>query len=139
MNAIQKRAWFVVAVTAATVVCFLGLLPFIGAGATGAFGLLGLTGLQPLIGRREKFDERDQAIWQKAAGVSFALSYMAFVFCCMGVWEVGYMLQDKEQISIHVLPHITMICGFGVFLAQSVVILVLYARQKGSDDVQDHK
>jgi hypothetical protein len=70
MSAMQKFAWFNLAVIALTLVAILSLLPFLGKGALGGFGFLGLIGFGPLFFRRKPgqvlTDERDQLIQRRS-------------------------------------------------------------------------
>ena len=135
MSAEQKRAWFVVALTVVCAAGYLVLLPLIGPmAAMGIFGLFGLSGLTPLIGRKEKADERDRSIGRQASIIGAIVSYETFVFGCMGSWTVVYVFQGSEQVSVHLLGLITFIGGIALFFARSVAILVLYGRHVEDDN-----
>jgi hypothetical protein len=135
MNAEQKRAWFVVALTMVCAAGYLILLPLVGpTAAMGIFGLFGLGFLAPLIGLREKTDERDRSIARLAAIVGAMTSYGAFFVGCFGSWVVVYAVQGREQVSVHLLASITGIGGIALFFARSVAVLILYGRHVENDN-----
>jgi hypothetical protein len=135
MNAEQKRAWFVLSVFALACVGFIALgLNFGFEGAWAAFGVFGLAGFASLIGRREKADERDKAIARRATLGGFAVSYGTFVLGCMGVWTAAFGWRGSDQISVHVLPIITILGGIVLFTVRSVAILILYGRNAEAND-----
>lgn len=129
MNAEQKRAWLAVATSAACIVGYLVLLPFVGLnGASAAFAFFGLNGLTPFIWRGGKIDERDRAIALRATMIGGMVSYLAFVAGCMGTWIVVYMVQRQELISAHVLATITMLGAIVFLFTRGLAVLVLYGR-----------
>jgi len=135
MNAEQKRAWLGVATMTACVVGFLALLPFFGPGvASSAFGFYGINGFGVFIGRGERADERDRNIASRATGLGGMASYLAFIAGCMGTWFAVYMFQHQGQVSVHILPGITMLGAIAFFLVRSVAILVLYGRRVEADN-----
>lgn len=134
MNLVQKLAWLGVGCAIVCVVLYLGLLPFFGPRASAAvFALFAVSGLEGLVGRKDKLDERDVAILRKATLVGFTMSYLGFVFACMGSWAVIYMWQGKESVSIHVLPIITMAGFFIAYVVRCITILLLYGRPMEAD------
>ncbi len=135
MNAEQKRAWLAVATMAACVVGYLVLLPFFGPlVATAAFAFYGINGFAGLIGQGEKTDERDKSIARRATLGGAMASYLAFILGCMGTWFVVFAFQREKQVSVYVLPTITMFGGIVFFFTRSVAILVLYGRHVEADD-----
>ena len=132
----QKRAWFIIGVFAVAVVCFLLLIPFVGAKrAVGGFGVFGLAGLTPILFRKKRDsnevaeDERDKAIAEKATLGGGISSYTAVVLVCMITWAV-FKNQGKEVIGIGVLPHIVGVALTVLFTVRSITILILYGRER---------
>ena len=135
MNAEQKRAWLGVATTAACVVGYLVLLPLFGpVVATAAFAFYGINGFAGLIGRGEQVDERDRNIARRATLGGAMASYLAFIIGCMGTWFVVFAFRREQQVSVYVLPTITMLGGIVFFFTRSLAILVLYGRHLEADD-----
>ena len=133
MNAVQKRAWFIVGTCAVAVVCYVVLLVLFNAVvAFAGFGLLGLAGFAPLIRRGEKTDERDRVIARLAAMAAGISSYCTFIAGCMGVWFF-MMVKGDGIVSIQVLPNIVVIGGLMFFVSHAVVTLVLYGRSIGTE------
>jgi hypothetical protein len=89
MTAVQKHAWFNLAVVVASLIVVLALTPFGGRGATGGFGLLGLLGLGPLFFRRKGggivLDERDQEISRRSLLVAYTVFWLVFVAACVSL------------------------------------------------------
>jgi hypothetical protein len=94
MSAMQKWAWFNLAVIALTLVAVLSLLPFLGKGALGGFGFLGLLGFGPLFFRRKPgqvlTDERDQLIQRRSWVLAYSLFWVAFVLAAVVLSAVVY-------------------------------------------------
>jgi hypothetical protein len=135
MNAEQKRAWLGVVTMTACVVGFFALLPFFGPWvATAAFSIYGLNGFGPLIGSKEQPDERDVSIARRATIAGAMMSYLTFIFGCMGTWIVTYMMRHEAQITAHALPLIAMGGAIVFFAVRSVAILVLYGRPAEADN-----
>jgi hypothetical protein len=127
MNALQKQAWLTVLMAVASLVAFGVLCPLIGPEpALSGFALFGFTGLGSLFFRKARLDERDRAIARRAVVVAFVASYEVFIAACMGVWAIMYFLRGSAQISVHVLPLITLAGGVVAFTVHAVAILVLY-------------
>jgi hypothetical protein len=134
MNAHQKRAWFMVGVGIAALVGYVALLPFVGAvRACAALGLFGIGGFTPLIGRKERSDERDRVIQRRAALAGGMVSYGFFIVALMAGWALMRGWYHSEVIAIDVLPLITCVGGIVCFLTQSVTVLVLYGRRVEAD------
>ena len=135
MNAEQKRAWLGVVTMTACVVGYLVLLPLFGPMvATAAFAFYGINGFAGLIGRGEQVDERDRNILRLATLAGAMASYMAFIFGCMGTWSVAFAFQGEHQVSVHVLPTITMAGGIVFFFVRSIAVLVFYGRHVEADN-----
>lgn len=131
----QKIAWFAIVVFLLTLITFVVLLYFVRPiVAVAGFAVFGLSGLAPLLFRKKThpaevdIDERDKAIGKTAALAAAMMSYGAFILTCMLTWEVCRH-QDKEVVSIHVLPIIVCIGGMVFFLSWAIGILVLYGRE----------
>jgi hypothetical protein len=134
MNSIQKQAWLTVTLAAICAVGFGILCPIFGpVPAISAFGLFGITGLGPLFWKKDRIDERDQAIFRRASLIAFATSYLVFVMGCMGTWTIGYCLQNREQISVHLPPLITGAGGIAFFFTQALAVLILYRSRVEAD------
>ena len=134
MNGQQKRAWFVLGVFGLACIVFAVWAMTLGfRGAWGAFGIFGLAGFAFLIGRREKADERDATINRRAALAAGMVSYVTFIFGCMGVWFVAFAWQRQEQVSVQLFAAVTLAGGIAFYLAHSMAILILYGRHVEAD------
>lgn len=135
MNAEQKRAWLGLVSGLACVVGYIALLPFVGPnGAAVAFSFFALFGFTPLIGRKQRSDERDRSIVRRAALIGAIASYLAFVLGCMGTWFIAYIWLGHEQISVHVIAQITCLGGVVFISVHSAAVLVLYGRHAEADN-----
>jgi hypothetical protein len=135
MNGEQKRAWFALGLVGLMCIGFvvLGLIFGIRVAWAG-FSIMALGAFSPLIGRGEKLDERDRSISRHATVAGGMASYGAFVLACMGVWFVVYAWNREAQVSVHLLPVITMLGGTVFFAARSVAVLILYGRHMEAGD-----
>ena len=134
MNALQKQAWLTVIAAVVSVVAFGVLCPWIGPQrALSGYSFFAITGFGPLFFRKAQLDERDRAIARRAVVVAFVVSYEVFILACMGTWALVYALQGSEQISVHVLPLITLAGGFVAFTVHAVAVLVLYRSRVEAD------
>ena len=129
MSAMQKWAWFNLAVIALTLVAVLSLLPFLGKGALGGFGFLGLTGFGPLFFRRKPgqvlTDERDQLIQRRSWVLAYSLFWVAFVLAAVVLSAVVY--GQEGAVPVWVVQS-SVFCGFMlVYALASIAILVQYA------------
>jgi len=133
----QKRAWFVVVVSAVVVGGVAALAPFGGARALGVLGLFGLVGLTPLLFRAKPkpgqvaSDERDQEILLKATVGGFATSYLWFVLGCMAVWFFC-MWRGQKMVRIDVLPFLVVVGAVALMVTRAVGTLLAY-RGHGAD------
>jgi hypothetical protein len=136
MSAMQKWAWFNLAVIALTLVAVLSLLPFLGKGALGGFGFLGLLGFGPLFFRRKPgqvlTDERDQLIQRRSWVLAYSLFWVAFVLAAVVLSAVVY--GQEGAVPVWVVQG-SVFCGFMlVYALASIAILVQYAG--GSKDAE---
>jgi hypothetical protein len=129
MSAMQKWAWFNLAVIALTLVAILSLLPFLGKGALGGFGFLGLIGFGPLFFRKKPgqvlTDERDQLIQRRSWVLAYSLFWVVFVLAAVVLSALVY--GEDGAVPVSVLRW-SVFCGFMlVYALASVAILVQYA------------
>jgi hypothetical protein len=136
MSAMQKWAWFNLAVIALTLVAILSLLPFMGKGALGGFGFLGLMGLGPFFFIRKKHgqvlaDERDILIQRRSWVLAYSLFWVVFVLAAV-LSAVAY--GQDGAIPVWVVQY-SVFCGFMLVHAlHSIATLVQYAG--GSRDAE---
>jgi hypothetical protein len=136
MSAMQKWAWFNLAVIALTLVAVLSLLPFLGKGALGGFGFLGLIGFGPLFFRKKPgqvlTDERDQLIQRRSWVLAYSLFWVAFVLAAVVLSAVVY--GQEGAVPVWVVQS-SVFGGFMlVYALASIAILVQYAG--GSKDAE---
>jgi hypothetical protein len=129
MSAMQKWAWFNLAVIALTLVAALALLPFLGKGALGGFGFLGLIGFGPLFFRKKPgqvlTDERDQLIQRRSWVLAYSLFWVAFALAAAVLSAVVY--GQEGAVPVWVVQS-SVFCGFMlVYALASIAILVQYA------------
>ena len=126
MSAMQKLAWFHLAVIALTLVAVLSLLPFLGKGALGGFGFLGLIGFGPLFLRKRPgqvlTDERDTLIQRRSWILAYALFWVVFVLAAALLSPLVYGQQGAVPVWV---VQGSVVCGFMlVYALASVAILV---------------
>jgi hypothetical protein len=133
MSAVQKQAWFSLAVIALTTITVLALYPWLGARASGGFGMLGLIGLSAFFysqrGKHVVFDERDRLINQRSNVVAYAVLWLAFVAAAMLA-----PLYFGEAVPTVVIQNSVWVAFMILFGVQSVAALVQYGR--GAADAQ---
>lgn len=136
MNAEQKRAWVAILCMAACLIGYAVLVSSVGPWkALSAFALFGVAGLTPLIGRKERSDERDRAIARRATLAGAMCSYLGFYAACMGIWIVKYAVARETEVSVHVFPMIAILAGLIPFMfARAVAVLILYNRHVEGED-----
>jgi hypothetical protein len=136
MSAMQKWAWFNLAVIALTLVAILSLLPFLGKGALGGFGFLGLMGLGPFFFFLKKHghvlaDERDTLIQRRSWVLAYSLFWVVFVLAAV-LSAVAY--GQDGAIPVWVVQS-SVFCGFMLVHAlHSIATLAQYAG--GSRDAE---
>src|SRR6186713_3106421 len=123
MSAMQKFAWFNLAVIALTLVAVLSLLPFLGKGA------LGLIGFGPLFFRKKPgqvlTDERDQLIQRRSWVLAYSLFWVAFVLAAVVLSPWKYGAEGAVPVPI---VQLSVAVGFlFVYAVASIAILVQYA------------
>jgi hypothetical protein len=129
MSAMQKFAWFNLAVIALTLVAMLSLLPFMGRGALGGSGFLGLLGFSPLFFRKKAgkvlIDERDQLISLRSWIAAYSLFWVVFVLVAVVVSAAVYG-QDGE-VPVWIVQFSVFFWFMLVHALASIAILVQYA------------
>src|SRR5438876_10994069 len=136
MSALQKFAWFNLAVIALTLLVVLSLLPFLGYRAMGGLGCLGLIGFGPLFFRKKPgqviTDERDHLIQWRAWIFAYAVFWVVFVLVAVVLSALVYGEDGAVPGSV---VRISICWAFMLVVAlASVAILVQYAR--GSRDAE---
>jgi hypothetical protein len=136
MSAMQKWAWFNLAVIALTLVAVFSLLPLLGQGALGGFGFLGLIGFGPFFFRKKPgqvlTDERDTLIQQRSWVLAYCLFWVVFVLSAALLSPLVY--GQEGAVPVWVVQS-SVFCGFMlVYALASIAILVQYAG--GSRDAE---
>lgn len=134
MTAVQKHAWFNLAIVVATVIVVLALIPFGGRGALGGFGLLGFSGLGPLFFRRTGggvvHDERDQEINRRSLLVAYTVFWLVFVVACVSLPAIyGW----AGSVPVVVVQSSVFVAWMVVIGVSSVTTLVQYGRGSAAD------
>ena len=129
MSALQKFAWFNLAIIALTLVAVLSLLPFLGRGALGGLGFLGILGFGPLFFRKKPgrvvTDERDILIQRRSWIVAYALFWVVFVLAAVLLAPLVYGQQGAVPVWV---VQMSVFCGFMLVHAlASIAILIQYA------------
>lgn len=129
MSALQKVAWFNLAVIALTLVTVLSLLPLLGKGALGGFGWLGLVGLGPFLVRQRPgqvvTDERDHQILWRSWIAAYALYWVVYVLAAVLLSPLMYGLDGAVPVWV---VQISVFCSFIlVYALASIAILIQYA------------
>lgn len=129
MSAIQKQAWFHLAVIGVTVVAVAVALPWLGPGAQGFLGLLGVLPLGMMFLRRRGgdvvTDERDAAIHQQAARIGFAVVWVVLIAGAMSAWGV---YGDGGAVPVPVVMLAVWVAFMVLIAATAIATLVLNAR-----------
>jgi hypothetical protein len=133
MSAVQKWAWFNLAVIAVTLVAVASLLPVLGKGALGGFGVLGLIGFGPLFLRRKPgqvlTDERDQLIQRRSWVLAYSLFWVGFVLAAVVLSALVYGWEGAVPVWV---VQSSVFCAFMlVYALASIAILVQYAGGSG--------
>lgn len=130
MSAMQKFAWFNLAVIALTLVAVLSLIPLLGKGALGGSGFLGLLGFAPLFFFRKKpgqvlVDERDQQISWRSWIAAYSLFWVVFVLAAV-VASAAVYGQDGA-VPVWIVQYSVFVGFMLVNAVASLAILVQYA------------
>jgi hypothetical protein len=125
MSAMQRFAWFNLAVIALTLVAVLLLLPFLGKGAIGGTGFLGLIGLGPFFFRKRPgqvvVDERDQIIQLRSWVLAYSLFWVVFVLTAALISLLVYGQEGAVPVTV---VQISVGCFFMlVYALASIAIL----------------
>ena len=130
----QKVAWFNLAVSAAAVLAYVALVPFLGTvPALGAFGICGLWGFSVLFYRSREgqvvTDEREQVIAMRSQLAGLWIFWEVFVAACMITWAVVRYHYDRNVVPVDILPALVM-GGLIVYeVTQSIAVLIQYRRR----------
>ncbi len=128
MSAMQKTAWFNLAVIGLTFVVIVALLPILGMKAMGGLGFLGLIGLQPLLFRKRPgqvlADERDQLIQSRSWIVAYALFWVAFVIAAVVVSSMVY--GENGAVPVHIVQMSVAWAFMFVYAVASIAVLIQY-------------
>jgi hypothetical protein len=129
MSAMQKFAWFNLAVIAFTLVVVVSLLPFLGSGALGGFGFLGFLGFGPIFFRKKPgqvlIDERDQQIQRRSFVLAYSVCWVVFVLVATFLSAAVY--GQEGAVPVLVVQY-SVFCGFMLMQAVgSIAILIQYA------------
>jgi hypothetical protein len=127
MSAMQKYAWFNLAVITLTIVVILALLPFMGTKALGGFGFLGLLAFGYFILRPKPgkvlVDERDDLIRRRATTLAYRVFWSLFVVVA-GLSARLYGKNGAVPVSV---VQMSVFAAFTLFMAvMSIAILVQY-------------
>ncbi len=130
MCAMQKFAWFNLAIIALTLVVVISLLPFLGERASGGFGFLGFLGLGPLFFRKRPgrvlIDERDQLIQIRSFMLAYGVFWVAFVFAATFLTAAVY--GPEGAVPVKVVQFSVVCCFILMYAAASIAILIQYGR-----------
>lgn len=128
MSALQKYAWFNLAVIALTVVVILALLPYMGTKAAGGFGFLGLLGFGYFILRPKPgkvlIDERDDLIRRRATTLAYRVFWSLFVIVA-GILS-SRLYGQNGAVPVKVVQASVFAAFMLVVAVMSIAILVQY-------------
>jgi hypothetical protein len=128
MSALQKYAWFNLAVIALTIVVILALVPFMGTKALGGFGFLGLLGfgyffIRPRPGK-VLIDERDNLIWRRSITLAYKIFWLLFVLVA-GILP-GRVFGQNGDVPVRVVQMSVFVAAMLVVAVMSIAILAQY-------------
>jgi len=128
MSAMQKVAWFNLAVVLLSLGAVLSLLPIVGTQrAQAGLAILGLFGLNPLFLRRKRgravFDERDTLIQRRSVIVAYTIFWVA-MFGVSGLAALVYGLDGS--VPVEVILVFPAYAAMVLLAAMSVATLVQY-------------
>lgn len=129
MSALQKFAWFNLAVIALALVVVLALVPLLGRGALGGLGVLGFLGFGPFFFRKKPgqvlTDERDQLIQRRSIVLGYSVFWVVFVFVGVVLSAAVYGLDGA--VPVWVVQNSVCFGIMFVYAAASLAILIQYA------------
>lgn len=128
MTALQRYAWYNLAVVAFTAISIAILYPIAGKGSLGGFGFLGLLGLGPLFFRKKPgrivMDERDESIRLRAWNVAFALFWVTGVLAASLASPAIY--GETGAIPVWIVQSGVFVGMMLIYFIASISILVQY-------------
>jgi hypothetical protein len=129
MSAMQKFAWFNLAVIAWTSAVVIALVPFLGKGALGGCGFLGLLAFGSLFFRKKQgevlTDERDQGIQLRSMILAYVVFWLAYVLAAVLLCPLVYGQEGAVPVW---MVQISVFGGWMlVYAVMSIAILVQYA------------
>lgn len=129
MSAMQKFAWFNLAVIALTLAIVFSLLPLLGQRAAGGFGFLGLLGFGVLFLRKKPgqvlTDERDHLIQRRSARLAFSLFFTVFV---LAVVLCPAIYGSDGAVPVKIIQNTAWYGFMLIYAVTSLAILVQYGR-----------
>jgi hypothetical protein len=129
MSALQKFAWFNLAVIALTLVAVLSLIPLLGKGALGGSGFLGLLGFSPLFFRSKPgqvlMDERDMLISRRSWIAAYSVFWVVFVLAAVVASAAVY--GEEGAVPVWIVQYSVFVAFMIVQAVVSLAILVQYA------------
>ena len=130
MSAIEKHAWFNVAVIAVALIGVGSLYPFLGNAAHGALGICGLLGFGPLFYRKRDqeivLDERAILIQQRSALLGYAIFWVIFVVTASLLSVFFYGMDGSVPVQV---IQLSVFYAFALFIgAMSLAVLVFHRR-----------
>jgi hypothetical protein len=135
MSALQKFAWFNLAIIAVTAVAVGALLPFLGRAALGCFGFLGFLGLGPLFFIRKRghvvMDERDLEIQRRAWIVAYSIFWVIYVLAAVALTLAVY--GEDGSVPVWVVQSSVFVAFMVVQALGSVAILVQYGGARDAE------
>jgi predicted membrane protein DUF2178 len=130
MSALQKFAWFNLAVIALTLLVVLALLPFLGKGAMGGLGCLGFLGLGYFLLRpkpgRVLTDERDHLIQQRSMTLAYTVFWLLFVLVAVLLSPMLYGQDGTVPVSV-----VQMSVFWAFMVVQAVMSIAILVQSAG--------
>ena len=133
MSAMEKVAWWELAVSVAAVAVVALLFPWLGARASGGFGLLGLIALGIFFlrrrGNRVAVDERDREIERRAKAIGVGTAWMTLLTALIAatMWT-GF--KQANAVSIELLNWLIWVQFPICYGMKGLVAIVMYRRHQ---------
>jgi nitrate reductase gamma subunit len=126
MVATQRHAIFNLVVSLAALTTFAILIPHYGvARAQAGLAVLAFSGFGPIIFfSRRKFDERERAIFLRAAQITLIVLWLVLVGGIMAAYFV--LSQQNSLMPVELLPLIVWLGGAALLICHAVAILTLH-------------